>query len=175
MARHRVISLGDALLQSLTGRTPRELSAGGGSLADQLTALADEIGGLRAVARLLGEPKTSITAWAHGTRKPRPATASRVLGKVGPALRRAQLPPGQEARLRGRRIQVSGTDRYDDRERIITAKGPTGDAVINAYLSGADLRGAFCDAIIDPADFYPGYFASDQHDFGIDVERVDWV
>lgn len=173
-ADHPVVSLEDALFSSITGRTPRSVRAG--SVGDQLNLLAGLLGNsLRAVARELGEPKTSVTAWANGTRRPSKKALQRLAGKLTPTIRRHLLSPGEEQRLRGRQIQVTGTDRYDDRYRKITPKGDTAGAVVDAFLRGGDTREAFCDAIVDPANFYPGYFRSDDPGFGIDIEKVDWL
>lgn len=173
-AKHPVVSLADALATAVAGRPPAFERSGDPIM--QLNRLIVALGGsMRAAARALGEAPTSVRMWATGQRRMSRKKADQVAPKLMKALRRATLSPIEEQRLRGRQIQITGTDRYDDRYRKITPKGRTADAVVDAYLRAGDLREGFCNAIIDPQDFYPDYFRSDDHDFGIDVERVTFI
>lgn len=134
MARN--ITLGEALWQGLTKRSPKDPTISG-LVADVL-----KLGGSPVkAASLAGVTPATFKKWM--SKKSRPSKKS--LGKLSAARRRGQLRPGRVKRLkRLNGLTISGLTLYDMRERdfrlSLHIKSGTVGKIIDAYFLG-DMRG----------------------------------
>lgn len=135
----------DAVGEALTGRTGPRWSMAGAAPAAILARIRPITGSDTATARQLGVSTRTLRYWRTGERHPSPEHRS----SLGRLLRRAQLSPARERRIRrGLYLVVDAqtvdSDDYRERRFMISQSptdAPTPDtynAMIDAWLAGDD-------------------------------------